>query len=292
MNEIQIRPLITISDIQELERLQNEIWGSPDRDAIPAHMFHALAHNGAALYGAVDGERLVGFVLGVLATDPGPERIDQVAAARLKMYSVIAGVLPEYQGTGIGYRLKLAQREFALRIGVRLITWTYDPLESQNAHFNFGKLGVVCHRYLRNFHGELGGLSRGIPTDRFEVDWWVTSNRVEGRVVKERKPLELGALLGGGAVLVNECSFNDRGLPVPPRKYAYEPDSNLLMVEIPAEYQRIKREDSDLARQWREHSRNLFESLFHNAFMATDFVFQREATGLSRSFYLLTHKDS
>jgi predicted GNAT superfamily acetyltransferase len=292
MDEIKIRPLSTMPEIQDVERLQENIWDSPERDTIPAHMLHALAHNGAALYGAFDGQRLVGFVLGVLGTDAVRERVDQVAAARLKMYSVIAGVLPEYQGKGVGYRLKLAQREFALRIGVRLITWTYDPLESVNAHFNFGKLGVVCHQYLRNFHGELGGLSAGIPTDRFEVEWWVTSNRVDGRVVKQRKPLQLDALLGGGAVLVNESAFDGRGLPVPPSKHLGTPDNNLLLVEIPADYQRIKREDIGLAGLWRQHSREVFESLFNGAFMATDFVYHRQASGLNRGFYLLTYRDA
>lgn len=292
MSEIKIRPLVTMTEIQEVEGLQAAIWDTPDLETMPAHLLHALAHNGAALYGALDGDQLVGFVLGVLATVESPGRIDRVAAARLKMYSVIAGVLPEYQGMGVGHQLKLAQREFALRIGVRLITWTYDPLECRNAHFNFGKLGVICHRYLRNFHGELGGLNSGLPTDRFEVEWWVTSRRVKGRVARQRKSLTLDALLSGGAFLVNEASLDQRGLPIPPSKSLSGTGSNLLLVEVPGDFQQIKQVDRVLAQRWREHSRHVFESLFHDDYMATDFVYHQDEAGTYRGYYLLTHSDS
>ena len=58
-------------------------------------------------------------------------------------WSHMAGVLPEFRG-GLGYRLKLAQRERALAQGLDLIEWTFDPLQAMNAHFNFAKLGGVA----------------------------------------------------------------------------------------------------------------------------------------------------
>ena len=187
MADIDIRPLTDISTIKAIEEVQLTIWGRDRGEMLPAHLFHALQHNGAALFGAFDDDKMVGFALAVLATVEGlTERIDQVAAARLKMYSVIAGVLPGYRDINVGYRLKLAQREFALRIGVRLITWTFDPLESRNARFNIGKLGAICHRYLRNFHGEMTGINAGLASDRFEVEWWVTSNRAKSRAAQQR----------------------------------------------------------------------------------------------------------
>jgi predicted GNAT superfamily acetyltransferase len=292
MGEIKIRPLITVAEMREVEELQRIIWDTTDIEVVPTHLLHAIAQNGAAIYGAFDEEKPVGFVIGVLGTVESHDRVDKVAAARLKMYSVMAGVLPEYQGKGVGFQLKLAQREFALRIGIRLITWTYDPLESLNARFNISKLGVVCHRYLRNFHGELTGLSAGLPTDRFESEWWVTSNRVEGRVIKQRKPLTLDALLGGGAELVNETAFDDRGLPTPSLKLTSSPAKNLLLVEIPADFQRVKRTDPGLALRWREHSRQVFERLFEADFMVTDYVFHPHPSEPTRGFYLLTHRDS
>ncbi len=262
MDEIEIRPVQGMAEMRDIEDLQLLIWGKDEREMMPAHLCHALQHNGAALLGAFDGSKLVGFTLAVLATVEGlNDRIDQVAAARLKMYSVIAGVLPEYRNTGVGYRLKMAQRDFALRIGVRLITWTYDPLESRNARFNIGKLGAVCNRYLRNFHGELAGINAGLETDRFEVEWWVTSNRAKGRATQQKRPMSLQNLLDGGAVVANGVTFDAEGLPVPPLQTSRQ-TNNLVLVEIPTDFQRIKQQDFALALRWREHSRALFENLF------------------------------
>jgi predicted GNAT superfamily acetyltransferase len=285
--DIMVRPLTTPAEMIAVEELQKIIWNIGDLEVTPVHVLHAIQHNGGMLYGAFDGDKLVGFVLGIIGTVPGDGRKDQVAAARLKMYSVEAGVLPEYQSQGAGYQLKLAQRDFAIAIGLRLITWTYDPLESRNGRFNIGKLGAVCHNYHRNFHGELSGINAGLPTDRFEVEWWVTNNRVEGRVVKGRRPLSLSLFLEGGALLLNETTENEAGLPVPP-PYPLAPSANLLLVEIPADFQAVKRKDFGLALAWREHTRRLFEELFHENYTVTDFVYDVGENGRARSFYLLT----
>jgi predicted GNAT superfamily acetyltransferase len=258
-----------------------------DLEVTSTHTLHAIQHNGGMLYGAFDGDKMIGFVLAMIGTVSGDGRKDQVAAARLKMYSMEAGVLPEYQSQGVGYQLKLAQRAFAINIGIRLITWTYDPLESLNGRFNIGKLGAVCHNYYRNFHGELSGINAGLATDRFEVEWWVTNNRVEGRVVKGRRPLSLEMFLNSGALLLNETTWSDAGLPVPP-PYPLAPQANLILVEIPSDFQTIKQQDFALALAWREHTRDLFEGLFHDNFTVTDFVYDVGENGRARSFYLLT----
>lgn len=290
MTEIEIRPITDLDHMRAAEEVQRQIWNMEDLEVLDVHTLHALQHNGAPLLGAFAGRTLVGLSLGVLGTIASPERRDRIAAARLKLYSMMTGVLPAYQGQGIGYRLKLAQRDFAIRIGVRLITWTYDPLESRNAFFNISKLGAICQRYYRDFYGELSGINAGLPSDRFEVEWWVTGNRAEGRVVKERRPLSLDALLGGGAVLINEATFNAAGLPVPPPNYVSRP-STMLLAEIPADFQAIKEADMELARRWREHGRSLFEALFDSNYVVTDFVSSPGPAGNQRSFYLLTHQN-
>ncbi|HRO90750.1 MAG TPA: hypothetical protein PLC06_09650, partial [Promineifilum sp.] len=252
---------------------------------------HAMEHNGAVLLGAFEDDRLIGFVFGVLGTEDNPNRMDQVAAARLKMYSVIAGVLPEYQKHDIGYRLKMAQRDFALRIGIRLITWTYDPLESLNARFNIGKLGAICHHYLPNFHGDMTGINTGLPTDRFEAEWWVTQDRVAARAERKWRPLRLESMLADGALLVNEATINEAGMPVPPLDYLSRPSKQML-VEIPANFQNIKRADMALAQRWRMHTRDIFRNMFDSGLVVTDFVFHEDERGNPRSYYLLTYQDS
>lgn len=291
MGDIIIRSVETMAEFNAVEQVQRVTWNMPDLEIIPAHALHAMQHSGAVLLGAFDDDRLVGFTFGILGTVDTPERIDQVAAARLKMYSVIAGVLPEYQSRDVGYRLKMAQRDFALRIGVRLITWTYDPLESLNGRFNIGKLGAICHRYLRHFHGDMSGINNGLQTDRFEVEWWVTNNRVTARAARKWRPLRLDALLAGGALLVNEAGFNEVGLPTPPTNYVSRP-SNLMLVEIPSSFQSIKRADLALAQRWRSHTRDVFEGLFDSGFIVTDFVAHEDDHGRPHSYYLLTYGDA
>ncbi len=291
MSEIVIRALETVEEIAQAERIQRVAWTMSDLDIIPTHALHAMEHNGAVLLGAFEDDKVIGFVFGVLGMEENPNRLDQVAAARLKMYSVIAGVLPEYQQHDIGYRLKMAQRDFALRIGIRLITWTYDPLESLNARFNIGKLGAVCRHYLPNFHGDMTGINTGLPTDRFSVEWWVTQNRVAARTERKWRPLQLDALLAGGALLVNATTPNEAGLPVPPVDYVSRP-GNMMLVEIPANFQSLKRTDMPLAQRWRMHTREVFENLFGSGFIVTDFVTHEDERGNPHSYYLLTHQDS
>lgn len=291
MSEIVIRALETVEEIAQAEQIQRVAWTMSDLDIIPTHALHAMEHNGAVLLGAFEDGKVIGFVFGVLGTEENPNRLDQVAAARLKMYSVIAGVLPEYQQHDIGYRLKMAQRDFALRIGIRLITWTYDPLESLNARFNIGKLGAVCRRYLPNFHGDMTGINTGLPTDRFETEWWVAQDRVAARTERKWRPLQLDALLAGGALLINEATINEAGLPVAPLNYVSRP-GNMMLVEIPANFQSLKRADMPLAQRWRMHTREVFENLFGSGFIVTDFVTHEDERGNPHSYYLLTHQDS
>ena len=289
---IVIQPVTDVADARKLEEIQSLTWGMRPIEVLPGRFLHAMAFNGACLLGAYDGAELVGFVFGLLGTVEGlDDRIDQVAAARLQMYSAIMGVLPEYQGAGVGYRLKVAQREFALRIGVRLITWTYDPLEGRNGYLNIRKLGVVCNRYERDFHGEIGGINAGLPTDRFYVEWWVTSNRAKGRLAARRPPLTLDNYMSGGAVIVNRADLDERDFIAPPADFE-RVGSRFALVEIPSSIQIIKEQDMGLAGAWRAHTRELFEYYFARNYLLTDFIRFEDSGGFWRSYYVLTLGDS
>lgn len=285
---IDIRHVEADKDYRKLEELQRVIWGMADVDVLPGRMMHAIDFNGGVLLGAYDDDEIIGFVFGVIGTVQGlNQRVDQVAAARLQLYSTIMGVHPDYHGQGVGYRLKLAQREFAIRMGIRLITWTYDPLESRNAWLNIVKLGAISHRYLRDFHGEYGGINAGLPTDRFYVEWWVTGNRAQSRVERQRGALSYDQMIAGRAVLVNEASF-EGDHPAPPEEFNDESERNLLLVEIPANLQAMKRDDMALAKRWRFHTRALFEHYFANQFIVTDFARRQDEEGRERAYYVLT----
>src|SRR5436190_1217473 len=111
---------------------------------------------------------------------PGPD-VDVVPLHLLVTIAHNGGlVLGAFHGQQIGYQLKLAQRDYVAFQGVRLITWTFDPLESRNARLNIAKLGAVCNKYMRVPYGDMDdALNAAVPADRFQVDWWITSPRVK-----------------------------------------------------------------------------------------------------------------
>ena len=208
------------------------------------------------------------------------------AAQQLKHCSHMMGVLEEWRGRGVGYRLKLAQREHALSQGLELATWTYDPLESLNAALNIGKLGVVCNTYFRDLYGEMeDGLNVGLSTDRFQVEWWIASQRVTHRLASGGPRLSLDAALESGAQLLNPATVGPDGL-VRPSSVPFEPTADAVLVEIPAHLQAIKASDMELARQWRAQTRDLFERCFAAGYTVTEFISQVR-DGVRRSYYVL-----
>ncbi len=287
--DVEIRPLTTLAELAEVEPLMRDIWGMNDLEIISMHTLHAMVHSGGQILGAFDGNRLIGFVVSILGSQSNPQL---PAAAQLKVYSVIAGVADAYQNKNVGYLLKLAQRAFVISIGIPQVVWTYDPLESRNARFNIFKLGAVCHKYHRHFHGDMSGINAGLPTDRFEVDWWVTDERVQKKIEGGGRPLTLTQLPPDDYVIINPSTPNAAGLLMPPdvRQPAAvwrQAESNRLLVEIPPNFQYLKRQDFALANRWRHHTRLIFEELFSCGYAVTDFIFE-EIDKVRRSYYVLT----
>jgi predicted GNAT superfamily acetyltransferase len=91
----------------------------------------------------------------------------------------------------VGRALKLFQREEALGRGIRLVVWTFDPLETRNGHFNLNRLGAISRKYLPNHYGQTTSpLHLGLPTDRLWAEWRLDSARAVAAVeelVKEPK---------------------------------------------------------------------------------------------------------
>ena len=171
--EFQVRSLESLQDFQDAERVQREAWGYNDIDIVPAAIFSVARNFGGQAIGAVhesgDGARLVGFGLSFGAVDDG----------HAHFHSHMVAVVPEFQNCGLGRRIKLAQREDAMRRGIDQIVWTFDPLQLRNAYFNIGRLGGVGVRYIPNLYGMTSSpLHGGIPTDRLVIEWNLNSAHV------------------------------------------------------------------------------------------------------------------
>ena len=289
MTRVVIKPLTSPQEMEQAEALQRAVWPGSETDIVPAHLLLTVASNGGLVMGAKAGDELVGYVMGFLGTDQ--ESPDRVASARLKHCSHQVGVDPEYRGKGLAVALKSAQRKALVQQGIRLATWTFDPLMSVNAYLNIHRLGAVCRTYKREVYGEMrDGLNQGLPSDRFQVDWWLTSNRVESRLEGSRPPLDLANYLSAGAQKLNSAGLADDDLPRPSADIE-APTGNLVLVEIPPDFLEVKRRDLGLASEWRMLTRSIFEGAIEAGYVATDFVFLK-GEKYPRSYYLLSLGDT
>ncbi|MGD8623401.1 MAG: GNAT family N-acetyltransferase [Anaerolineae bacterium] len=253
---VAIRAIEAVDEYRACEEIQRRAWQMPDDlEVVPAHQLIAVTNAGGLLLGAFDGDRLVGFVYGF----PG-----LTAQGKIRHYSHMMGVLPEYRRRSIGLQLKMAQRQAVLAQGIDLITWTYDPLESRNAHLNVARLGAVCRTYYRDLYGPLADdLNEGLPTDRFEVEWWIAGQRVIRRLEGEPQPA-----LPEPAVWANVTQRTDVGWRAPGRLVLAEAQAEVVQFEIPADYQAIKAADPPLAMAWRLAARQIFETYFARGYAA------------------------
>lgn len=286
MPDWNIRLLDTPEEMALAEDLQRQVWPGSETDVVPAHLLLTVAHNGGLVFGAFDGDRLVGMAFGF----PGIESVPD--GPRPKHCSHQMGVLPEYRDSGLGFALKRAQWQMVRHQGLDHVTWTYDPLLSRNAYLNIAKLGAVCNTYLREVYGEMrDGLNAGLPSDRFQVDWWVFTRRVERRMGKRpRGAFDLQHFLSAGIEPLYSVSLTPGGWIAPPDA-SLNLAGRLLLAEIPPDFLALKAADLPLARTWRLFTRQVFEQAFAAGYLVTDFVFD-SGGGRPRSFYVLTHGES
>jgi len=281
-----IRLLETPEDMSAVEALQREIWPGSETDVVPAHLLITAIHNGGLVLGAYEAETLVGFVFGFPCIESTPD------GPRPKHCSHMAGVLPSHRDRGLGFALKRAQWQMVRHQGLDHITWTYDLLLSRNAFLNIGRLGAVCSTYRRSEYGEMrDGLNAGLPSDRFQVDWWLNTHRVERRLGKRPRPaLTLGALTRLGVHPLYDLRYMPNGLPRPPEGAPALQDQ-LLAAAIPADFISMKRTDLALARDWRYFAREFFETAFARGYIVTDFALDRDSDA-SKGLYVLTDGES
>jgi predicted GNAT superfamily acetyltransferase len=175
---VEVRLLEEVKDLAEVDRLFCGVWGGSPQEAVSIHMMRALAHTGNYVAGtfAADG-CLVGASVGFLTEGAG------------SLHSHISGVDPRFQGRGIGYALKLHQRDWTRSRGIEHITWTFDPLIRRNAWFNLAKLGARAESYHVDFYGPMNdGINGGDPTDRLFVVWEL-DRAVEPVATERARPL-------------------------------------------------------------------------------------------------------
>jgi predicted GNAT superfamily acetyltransferase len=223
---IVVRKCAGMEEFQRCVALQREIWGEDDLEVEPATLFVVAEETGGQVLGAFDGDRLIGYTLALVGFRDGS----------MFLHSHMTGVLGEYRDRGVGRALKLFQREEALGRGIRLIVWTFDPLELRNAHFNLNRLGAIARKYLPNLYGlTTSPLHLGLPTDRLWAEWQLDSARVVAAV----------------------------------KDLVKEPESFSATIELPAELDVWKRSDMAAVARVQGRIRDEFTAWFARGYAAT-----------------------
>jgi chorismate synthase len=258
-SSIVIRDIELIREMREVESLQKDVWGFEDRDIIPLSILAATRENGGILVGAFDGSSLIGFAYSFIGLED----------ERMVHHSHMLAVRPAYRNFNLGYKLKLAQRDRALAQGITRMTWTFDPLQSLNAHFNFAKLGVVADAYKINFYGETTSSflhQIGNGTDRLWVTWLLDSSRVRERLQTKDPSRTSNLELAAIARLVQVGPNN-----VPQKQSSEVAGQNDVSIEIPADINALQRESPELAARWREATRWAFSEALGIGYQIEDF---------------------
>jgi predicted GNAT superfamily acetyltransferase len=262
---IAIRDLETVSDIEPMLRLEKEVWGLDDADVTPLTLAVALKAAGSILLGAFEGGELVGFAFAFPSFEHG----------KIGFHSHMLAVRPSHREYGLGYRLKLAQRERALAIGITEMTWTFDPLRSPNAHLNFSKLGVISESYRVDFYGpQTSSHLHTNGTDRLWVTWHMADSRVQKRLNNKNGSAEVLDALRHLEPLVR---FNCNGNPAE-GDLAASLSRQRIAIEIPRDIDRIEHTNTELAREWRLATRRAFTAALDAGFVVKEFC--RSVRGL------------
>ncbi len=265
---ITIRDLRTIDELNQLKAVEKEVWGMAEEDAIPLTLAVALRAAGNIFVGAfeqrhdggkkLEKEKMVGFAFGFLGREHGQTTI----------HSHMLAVLDAYRHLDLGAKLKHAQRERALAMGIHEMTWTFDPLQSRNAHFNFAKLGVLSDTYKVDFYGpETSSMLHRNGTDRLWVRWLLSSRRVRDRIAGKNTRTEMLDALRLLAPLVR---FDGKGQPVR-AELGEALARERVSIEIPGEILSVEAADMGLAREWREATRWAFRESLKAGFFVSEF---------------------
>ena len=275
-SNITIRAIESVAEMRAVEDLQQKVWGISEREIVSFMMFIPTLAVGGVLLGAWDGADLVGFSYGFIGHENG----------RVILHSDMLGVRPAYRDQQLGYRLKLAQREHALAQGIDCVTWTFDPLQSRNAHLNFAKLGVTGTAYKLDFYGPSSSPLHQGGTDRLWLHWNLNSERVLARVQSSRFKVQSSRFKVPDAPRLVRVAADD-GPELLTDAFNDAPEQ--ILLEIPLVVADWQKDNLVMVARWREATRQAFTQAFAHGYWVADFH-RASFDGAGRGVYLLRRK--
>jgi chorismate synthase len=247
MTAFTLRELTGIDELALTERLNRAVWGEDD---LPddKDLLRAVQDEGGLIAGAFTLESELAAYLFAFPTKD----------TRIQ-HSHKLGVHPRYQNHGLGLKLKWFQRTWCLERGIQLVRWTYDPLRSVNAYLNIHKLGATATIYKENYYGVMPGINAGTPSDRFVTEWYLNASQVVERIQNQAQPSASGAISANSVV-------DEKPVAI------YFDLEGQVAVQIPKDFSSIPPRDQELAKLWRQHSREVFGHYFARGFRLTNFL--------------------
>jgi predicted GNAT superfamily acetyltransferase len=232
-----IRPCQKLEELGTIVEVQRRIWGYAEHELYPLRLFVTLKRIGGQVLGAFTPR---GSLVGFVASLPAWHGVNRY------YHSLSLGVLRGHENRGLGRALKLAQRRAALRAGIDLIEWSFDPLRVKNAYLNIVRLGAIARCYQPDYYGRVESrLQGGLPSDRLIVEWRLRSTRVKR------------ALAGKS-----------------PRPSKEKPAA---VVEIPASIDRLAQSTPQEARQRQLAVREQLQEVFAQKLVITGFEYDRRS---------------
>ncbi len=259
---VVVRELESLAELEAAIALFDEIW-EPDSggSSIRPDLLRALTKAGNYASGAYDAAS--GALLGACVGFFGPP-------SHAELHSHVAGVRPAGLGRSVGFALKVHQRAWALRHGVRIIAWTYDPLIRRNAYFNLVKLGARPVEYLPNFYGVMDDvINGGTETDRMLVHWGLRSAvAADASAGKPERASFADERARGAAVLLSAAADGGPAAEPPPADGA---EARVLLVGVPADIEAMRLSDPARAAAWRTALRDVLSPLMAGGARVTGF---------------------
>lgn len=272
-DEFVIRPARTRSDFDACLALQRTVGGVPDLEAVSPAQLIAGVHAGGLVHLVESAAReVVGFAYAYPALRGGVPHLQ----------SELLAVRPDLQARGLGARLKWAQRAEALRRGVTLLTWTFDPLQARHAQLTVRRLGATAAQFFPDFYGRTAAtLHHGLPTDRLLARWDLKSPKVEERALAAEPPQSVDP---PEFARINEVKWQ-AGWPFSSAPALDLPDGDLLL-EIPPDWDTLCQAAPRVAEDWHTKVRQALQSYLGRGYQAADFV-PTEERGRRRPLYVL-----
>ncbi len=273
-DQIIYRELDNFEAYSQIEDIQQDSWEVPDRELVPKRIPYATSKSGGIVLGAYKDDFMIGYVWGWVGYNKQEENF---------IYSHHNAVRKEYQNKGIGFQLKLEQRNWAIRKGFNLIKWVFDPLQTKNCNLNIHKLGATCNTYKNNYWLELkDALNEGIETDRLYCSWDLLSEHVENHV--NRKYTDFSSIINNPENHV--LDINQKGEFLKIENMKMDRDESIIVIEVPSNFIKMKKTNKNLAVKWRFQTRSVFQNYFDKGYKIIDFVIQKKQDTI-RCYHIL-----